>query len=146
MLKTWKPRWAANGAHPYQGEEKPGSLLSMWITSSGTSSILAHLAMFNQHYQRALHMRVSLWVSKYNNDRVATKEHLADESVLVHRFGLFLSFPSFWHLQTWDDFSPKWTTLQWKKKCKGICRSRPSSPANMELKVANNDDLLRAHK
>jgi hypothetical protein len=33
-----------------------------------------------------------------------------------------------------------------QNKSKGICRSRPSSPANSELKVANNHDLLRAHK
>jgi len=96
-------------AHSYQGEENQAALSLSGILSGLPSrwlwSVLAHLAKFSQHYRRPLHMSMSLWVSKNNNERVTTKKHLADESILVHRFGLFLSFPSFWRLQKQENLS-----------------------------------------
>jgi hypothetical protein len=82
-------------------------------------------------------MRMSLWVSKNNNDRVTMKEHLADESILVHRFGLFLSFPF-----------PVFGACRNKKIChcqtktKANKRSRLTPTESTELKMTDNGDLL----
>ena len=42
--------------------------------------------------------RISFGVPKNNDDRISTEEHFADESILVHWLGLFLSFTSLGHL------------------------------------------------
>jgi hypothetical protein len=76
---------------------------------------------------------MSLWVSKNNNERVTTKEHLADESILVHRF--FFPFPVFGACRNKK-------ICHCQAKTNANKRSRLTPTESTQLKMTDNGDLL----